>query len=138
MTPRAYLLTASPDAPAALGLRALAAVCASADARGPVSIVRGGDLVRVLPSPLADVEYTTDGEALAALPYVLRDVLDGLAALGADASAADRGSGHRDRDPAHLSRATRDTLRSLAYELHAAARVARIPIAPPPPKEPQP
>lgn len=122
MTPRDYLLLATPRDPAPLGLRSLAAVVAAAEARGVV--VLG-----------VDAEHATDDDARLALPGVLRATLDGLDDLADDAHAAHVATGHGHRDVAALHRTTRESCRALAFELHAAARVARVPIAP---KEPQP
>ena len=53
----------------------------------------------------------------------------------ADARGAHVATGHGHRDVGALHRTVRDSCQALAFELHAAARVARLVIAP---KEPQP
>lgn len=116
MTPREHLLLATPRDPAPLGLRSLAAVVAAAEARGVVV-------------PGIDAEHATDDDARHALPGVLRATLDGLDDLADDAHAAHVATGHGHRDVAALHRTTRESCRALAFELHAAARVARVPIA---------
>lgn len=113
MTPRAYLLddhSSLPD-PERLGLRSIAAVLGCAEARGVV---------------LPGIDAPGDR---AALPHVLRAALDGLAVIEADAINAHAAQGHGHRDVAHLHRCERDTLRALAFELRAAAKVARVGIA---------
>lgn len=122
MTPRDYLLTAAPRDPEPLGLRALAAVVGAAEARGVVV-------------PGIDAEHAAADDARLALPHVLRATLDALNDLESDARGAHVATGHGHRDVAALHRTTRETCQALAFELHAAARVARLPIAP---KEPQP
>lgn len=116
MTPRDYLLAATTRDPAPLGLRSLAAVVAAAEARGVVV-------------PGIDADHSTAADARAALPHVLRAALDGLAVIEADAINAHAAQGHGHRDVAHLHRCERETLRALAFELRAAAKVARVGIA---------
>lgn len=119
MTPRLYLLADHASLPDTerLGLRALAAALGCVEARGVV-----------LPGIDAP-------GGRAALPHVLRAALDALAVHEEDARSAHAAQGHGHRDVAALHRTTRESCRALAFELHAAARVARVPIAP---KEPQP
>ena len=122
MTPREHLLLATPRDPAPLGLRSLAAVVAAAEARGVMV-------------PGVDAEHATDDDARHALPGVLRATLDALNDLESDARGAHVATGHGHRDVGALHRTVRDSCQALAFELHAAARVARLVIAP---KEPQP
>lgn len=123
MTPRDLLLAdapAGPDSPAAererMGLRAVAACLGCAEAWGVVL-------------PGIDAPHATAADARRALPHVLRAALDGLAAHEEDARNAHTAQGHGHRDVAHLHRCERDTLQALAFELRAAAKVARVGIA---------
>lgn len=124
-TPRDFLLaTASdgPDDPAAecerVGLRATAAVLGCVEARGVVL-------------PGIDAEHATADDARCALPHVLRAALDGLLALEGDARGAHKASAHRHRDVAALHRTAWESCQALAFELHAAARLAGVAIARP-------
>ena len=113
MTPRSYLLAdhASLPDPERLGLRALAASLGCVEARGVV-----------LPGIDAPGSRAT-------LPHVLRAALDALAVHEEDARNAHTAQGHGHRDVAHMHRCERETLQALAFELRAAAKVARVGIA---------
>lgn len=113
MTPRSYLLAdhASLPDPERLGLRALAASLGCVEARGVA---------------LPGIDAPGDR---AALPRVLRAALDALSVHEEDARNAHTAQGHGHRDVAHLHRCERETLQALAFELRAAARVARVGIA---------
>ena len=137
MTPREYLLAHVPalsaprsplwecdppppaeDEAATLGLRALAACVASVESRGATL-------------PGIDAEHAAADDARCALPAVLRAALDALADCESDARAAHRASGHGHRYVAALHRTAAESCQALAFELHAAARLAGVPIAAP-------
>lgn len=107
---------------ATLGLRGIAAVVGAVEARGVVL-------------PGIDAPHHTAADARRSLPHVLRAALNGLDDLESDARGAHQAAGHGHANVGALHRTTRDSCRALSFELHAAARLAGIPIAP---KDPSP